>query len=559
MSNALITGVSGLRVHQQMLEVVGNNLANLNTTGFKSQRIRFADLVYQTLSQATSATSNRGGTNPLQIGLGVRVAAIDANLQQGSIESTGGEYDLSIQGKGFFVVNSGTRDLYTRAGAFGLDRSNFLVDPATGFRVQRTGTVGEGDAVNPAFQTSGDNSIEIPVGTSIPGRATTTIALQGNLSATAVGPLATTLTSSQPLLAGGAPATNATPLNSLDTNPVDYVAGDQILITGTNNGAAINATLTVANPPANTTVGSLLTAISAAFAPDATATLDAQGNIVLTANTTGPRTLTLTLADQTAPPNTGSTNWSQHAPVTTVVGKDGDTVNTAIQVFDTQGTARGVTLTFQKQGNNLWDLTASVNPSDGTLTDGQVTGLQFNDDGSFQRVNGTGVGDPFITLQVPGLTNPQTIGFSLGSPNGFDGLTQHGGPTSASALNQDGYTAGALVAVAVAKDGTIEGIFSNGQILPLAQLAIASFTNPGGLTREGDNYYSLSTESGLARLGAAGSEDRGVITQGSLEASNVDVALEFTRLITAQRGFQINARTITVGDQVLQELANILR
>src|SRR5262249_35966745 len=129
MSDALTTGVSGLRVHQRMLEVVGNNLANLNTTGFKAQEIRFADLVYQTLHPATSGSDGTGGTNPVQVGLGVSVATIASNFQQGGLEATGGDFDLAIQGNGFFVVNDGVQDLYTRAGAFAVDKDNFLVDP----------------------------------------------------------------------------------------------------------------------------------------------------------------------------------------------------------------------------------------------------------------------------------------------------------------------------------------------------------------------------------------------------------------------------------------------
>src|SRR5581483_1516084 len=144
MANSLLTGVTGLRVHQQMLDVVGNNLANSNTIGFKSQRLRFGDLVYQTLNQATSASSGQvGGTNPIQIGLGAKVAAIDANLQQGSLETTGRDLDLALQGDGYFVASNGVQEFFTRAGAFGVDAENFLVDPSNGFRLQRFGIVGE--------------------------------------------------------------------------------------------------------------------------------------------------------------------------------------------------------------------------------------------------------------------------------------------------------------------------------------------------------------------------------------------------------------------------------
>src|SRR5688572_12706180 len=152
MANSLFTAVTGLRINQEMLDVVGNNLANSNTTGFKSQRLRFSDLVYQTVSQATSASSNEvGGTNPIQIGLGAQAAAIDPNLQQGSLEATGRDLDLALQGDGYFVARNGTESFFTRAGAFGVDSDNFLVDPANGFRVQRFGTIGEGSPSSPAF------------------------------------------------------------------------------------------------------------------------------------------------------------------------------------------------------------------------------------------------------------------------------------------------------------------------------------------------------------------------------------------------------------------------
>jgi flagellar hook protein FlgE len=165
-------------------------------------------------------------------------------------------------------------------------------------------------------------------------------------------------------------------------------------------------------------------------------------------------------------------------------------------------------------------------------------------------------------MSINGISPPnpaQTITLNFGTPGGFNGLTQFGGATSAAAVDQDGFGAGFLTSVSVASDGVINGVFTNGQILPLAQMAIATFVNPGGLGREGNNLFSLTSQSGEALIGAGGSGGRGLVQQGTLESSNVDVALEFTRLIIAQRGFQVNARTITVGNEVLQELANIIR
>src|SRR5713226_330040 len=227
-NTALYTGVSGLRAHQEMLNVVGNNLANINTTGFKSQRADFADLLYQTLRPAGSTSStSAGGTNPVQVGFGVQVEAIDQNFSQGSLQATRIDLDLALEGAGFFIVNNG-QFFYTRAGAFSKDANNFLVDPATGAFVQRFGNIGEGTGGLPAFQVPGDNRIRLPFGTGIPAKATTTVTLQGNLSANAVGPLAQTLTSSQPFMSGGVPATGATLLNALSDNTTPYVAGDSI-------------------------------------------------------------------------------------------------------------------------------------------------------------------------------------------------------------------------------------------------------------------------------------------------------------------------------------------
>src|SRR5947209_8741002 len=133
MSNSIFTAVSGLRANQQSLDVVGNNLANLNTTGFKGQRVNFSDLLYQTFSPGSASSSSFSGTNPIQVGLGVRPQSVDANFQQGELQATGNPTDLAIQGNGFFIVNEGMQNLYTRSGAFGVDGQNFLIDPGTGF------------------------------------------------------------------------------------------------------------------------------------------------------------------------------------------------------------------------------------------------------------------------------------------------------------------------------------------------------------------------------------------------------------------------------------------
>ena len=341
-------------------------------------------------------------------------------------------------------------------------------------------------------------------------------------------------------------------MNSLDDKQVNYGGTDSLRIQTTTASGTTTTSLSVG---ATSTLGDVVNAINTQFAGAATASIS-NGNIVLTAANTGPNPqLNLVISD--SPGNTGIGGWSNHTMTTTTVGKTADTLNTSIQVFDTQGTAHTLTLTFIKQAAaNTWNMTASIPASDGTMTNNTVTGITFNPDGSFNQITGT---NPFITFQINGLNVPQTIGFNFGTSRSFNGLTQFGGTSTAAAKNQDGFAPGFLSNVSVGSDGTLNGVFTNGQILPIAQLAIATFNNPAGLNREGNNYFNLSSSSGLALLGPGLSGGRGSVQQGVLESSNVDVALEFTRLIIAQRGFQVNARTISTSNDILQDLVTIIR
>jgi flagellar hook protein FlgE len=558
MENLFSSGISGLEAYQNMLDVVGNNLANLDTSGFKSQTIQFADLLYQTSKAATGGNSSggtssgSGGTNPVQIGSGVSAGSIETNLSQGTITNSGNALDLAIQGNGFFVVNNGTQDLYTRAGSFSVNQNGFLVDSASGDMAQRTGTTGEGSATTPAFQTPGNNNIQIAYGGAIPAQATSQMAISGNLSAAATGPLAETLTSRQAFTTSGAAAQSNTLLNNLDGISTPYQTGDEIGISGEDsNGTAVNQTFGVG---AATTLGDLVNAINSDFG-HSTASLDSKGNLILEANQTGPAPLSLTLSDASS--NVGASNWSDHALAETVTGKNGDEVNTGIDVYDSEGTAHNVALTFQKQSNGSWDLTAAIKPTDGTVVSGTVTGIQFNDNGSFRELNGANPGNGTLVFDFNGLSAPQSIALTFGAPNGFEGLTQVGGASSASASGQNGFAAGFLDSVAVTSDGTIQGVFSNGQTIALAQLALASFSNPQGLNREGNNYLSATPSSGLALIGPAQSQGLGSIQGGALESSNVNVSQELTNLIIAQRGYQVNARTVSAENDLLQYLANL--
>ena len=555
MANSLLTGISGLRGHQKMLEVVGNNLANLNTTAFKSSRVIFSDLMYEVQRGTSSSSSGLlGSVNSVQIGTGSRLSQVDVNFAQGNLDSTGNDLDLALDGGGFFVASSAERTYFTRAGAFSLDESGYLSDPSTGFLVKRFGTLGEVETDVPAFQTKGDDRIYVPKGVSIPGQVSTELNVKGNLISTATGPVAQELMSSTPFLTGGVAATPSTLLTDLDNNTVDYVVGDKILIAGRKSDGT-NPAISEMAVDATTTVGQFITELNTAF-PDATVTLNSLGQIVATANTTGPSFLSISFSD--GPTNTGRTDFEENEMIMTNQGKDEDSFSQAVEVFDESGAGHSINLTFTKQADSTWTVNASLSPLDGTMLDDSVVGLAFQPNGSFAQVTGTGLGDANITVQFRGMPSSQTIGLKFGAPSSFDGLTSLGQATSLE-LSPNGFPPGELSEVQIDTDGKVFGLASNGLKIPLAQLAIAAFRNPDGLVAIGNNYYTSSLASGTPDYGTALTGSRGAVRSGQLESSNVDLALEFTRLIIAQRGFSANARTITVTDEILQELTSIIR
>ncbi|GAF84179.1 unnamed protein product, partial [marine sediment metagenome] len=214
MSVALSSGVTGLESYQKMLDIAGDNLANVGTTAFKSSRVTFSQLLSETIKTASQPTSTVGGTNPQQIGHGVGIASITPMMTQGNIANTGNPLDLAIEGDGYFVLNDGAKDLYTRAGALAIDANSRLVDPATGYITQRIGTAGESDG----FQTAGNSNVRIPTDVSMPARATAEVRVAGNLSTTSkfADTQINKLTSNIAFTVGGSPASVTTKISELD-------------------------------------------------------------------------------------------------------------------------------------------------------------------------------------------------------------------------------------------------------------------------------------------------------------------------------------------------------
>jgi len=393
---SLFSGITGLRAHQTMMDVVGNNIANVNTTGFKSSSTIFEDTLSQMVRAAAAPGQGIGGLNPAQVGLGVQLGAISTNFGQGSAQTTNKTSDLMIQGDGFFIMMKGNEEIYTRAGNFNFDTDGRLTNNQ-GFTVQGyPATNGVPDLSKPL------QDITLPAGTTLPPRPSSTVAINGNIASGTTGTITRSATT------------------------YDVLGGEHVLtVTMTYNG----------------------------------------------------------------------TN-----------GFDVDVADSAPGSSTAQGS-----ITFDNTG------AATIAPTQVTFADGTI-----------------------VDIDLAGTTN-------------------FGGPASFDVKSADGYSSGSLEQYKIAPDGSVVGVFSNGQKLTMAQVALANFNNPGGLEKIGNTAFRATTNSGLPQRGIAATGGRGTLISGTLEMSNVDLAAEFTNLIIAQRGFQANSRVVTSSDEMLQDLVNLKR
>lgn len=231
----------------------------------------------------------------------------------------------------------------------------------------------------------------------------------------------------------------------------------------------------------------------------------------------------------------------------------GDERETTITVFDAMGAKNEMKVTFTKASATEWDYQIEV--SDGTVVSGDSGTLTFDETG---RLTTPIPSDPFVFTPDSGADDVE-VELGFGEEGALEGLTQFASPSTAVLKDQDGFTMGDLERFSIDETGTITGAFTNGTTQVLGQLTLADFNNPSGLIRTGDNMFQVSANSGSPVLGFAGEGSQSTITSGALEMSNVDLAQEFTQMITAQRGFQSNARVITTSDEMLQELVQIKR
>ncbi len=342
-------------------------------------------------------------------------------------------------------------------------------------------------------------------------------------------------------------ATANTDLNGLTRNQVPYQVGDGIELSGSDaDGSPVQATFVYGVD--GTSVGDLVTFLSSQYQGATASFQESTGMIQLTADQTGEALLSVVLSDN----GTGSTNWAQLAFTTTTVGTGPDTVTSSMEVFDSAGTSHVVTFEFVRQDDGSWNAIASLPSSSGQVLNGTIQNIRFNQNGSLlSPPSGT------ITVQFNGMGSQQ-IQLDLGTIGGFNGLTQFGSQTTLVARDQDGYPSGELSSMSVTGTGTIQGFYTNGQTSLLGSFGVSVFTNEAGLAEASDNYWIETTNSGQRFLGSGLQSGGGEVIGGALEESNVDTAEEFVRLIQAQRGFQANARLITVQDSMLEEIVNVV-
>ena len=569
LTSALYTGLSGLDVNQTQLNVIGNNIANVNTVAFKSSRAVFTPEFYLTDQSGSAPTETSGGSNPSQRGLGASVGAIEKDFTQGSFETTGKDTDMAIDGNGFFVVNGSAGKSYTREGDFQLNAADELTTNQ-GQYVQGYGTDKNGNIVQGQLQ-----NLLIPGTLTSEAKATGNAQLQGNLDSGGDAASGASILDSgtlQPI--DGVPITDTTALTNVSsdgTTPM-YQVGDKITVNGTKGGRSltpltytVTATSTMKNLEDFFNQGLEIKPDDAnpAGVPAPGATFNTTTNqlqIVGNSGTENALSLSGTAFTSTNP------NMAMTFSPDAASNPTGESVYTSFQAYDSLGNPVNIdvtaTLQSKTDAGTTWQFTAASpdNAAAKTFDDtgtsdasyyGAILGsgtISFDNAG--QYVNSTGT---TLTLDRTGTGATAQQNVTLD----FSKMTSLSDTQSDLTMqSQDGHPLGQITGFAVGSDGTITGNFSNGQTRTLGQVALATFDNPAGLDDTGGNLYQPSADSGAPVITTPTSDNSGAIRSGSLEQSNVDISKEFIDMITASTGFTAASRVITTSDQLLTDLMN---
>lgn len=568
MMRSLYSGVAGLKTHQTRMDVIGNNIANVNTTAYKSSSMTFSELMSQTTQKASgaNATTGVGGTNAKQIGLGVKAGAINTAITtQGSAQSTGNPFDIMITGDNFFVVSNGSENFFTRDGSFYVDGAGNLAMTSTGYNVmgwgvdETTGNIKQ-DTVTALRIMSAANM-------TYPPEATTKANISGILDE-----------NDKDVTSANGKTVN---LNFFDARGYSYTAKFTFKQSGGDktNEYSLELNKILDSTGKEIDISKLKFGNRSQQKMETKVTLNTDaykwdGKVLKTKDGT---TEVANLADifnqdgsLITPQDDAAAQKQQKAldAIAKAYGYEGST-DEFLNLYITSTANKDKQLTIQDLlGNMMAGKTTDVLPADGSAItmEGRYfegTTVVFNKDtGKLESVGGSttnlnvnaafsALGGNFsdVTIDLSECTNYDNKGTStIGATSGdLDGLGT-------------GRRLGDMIGVSIQKDGMIYASYDNGMTKLLGQIATAAFANASGLEKEGDNLYSATLNSGeFDGIGVDITAGGGYMSPGQLEMSNVDLSSEFTEMITTQRGFQANSRIITVSDTLLEELTNLKR
>ncbi len=562
LTNAILTGFTGIKSNQVAVNTIGNNVANLNTTGFKSSRTLFETLFVQTLEGGTAPDENQGGTNPSQIGYGSGVATLQKNFTQGTTEQTGVVTDMAIDGAGFFVLqNPAQTQVYTRAGGFNLNTENLLTAPdgsyVQGFAASDDGTIDTGNL--------GD--IEIPLGVTSDAGATTNAVMVGNLNAGSDVATSGSVSVSAPLtLADGSPAVASTSLATLvDAGGTSQFAdADVIELSHVRKGDIDLPGASFVVGTDGSTLGELASFLETALGIDASDTAVGSPGVTIGDGVSAPvgALVIRSNAGDINALNLGATSVRNStngaAPFAfSTTPATGEGLTTTFLTFDSLGTPVEVRLRLVRESEtdagSVWRFTAE---SAGDTNPGAFIGngtISFDQDGRFVSADGS---DLSIARSATGAVTP--LAFSVDF-SGLTSLTASDGESELQMASQDGFPAGTLTAFEVDQKGVISGTFDNGQKQVFGQVALATFSNNQGLIAQSQNTFAVGANSGAAVIGAPLVGSAGRVNARQLELGNVDLSRELIGLITASTGFSAASRTVRTADDMLQELMLLVR
>lgn len=564
MMRSLYSGVSGLKTHQTKMDVIGNNIANVNTVAYKASSVTFTELMYQTTQNASgpNALTGTAGVNAKQIGLGVTSGAISTSIETaGSAQTTGNPFDLSITGDAFFVVSDGSSNYFTRDGSFYVDAAGNLAMTSNGFNVMgwgvdETGAAIKQDTVSALRILSEDNM-------TYPPEATSEAYISGIVDKND-----TNINSESGKIIN---------LQLYDNLGYGYTAKLSMKAVKSGVDGAYTIELTdildsdnesIMDTYPGISMGSIkedIYATSESVTPDAPFTVSTTG---FTLTSGGTEVAYNTLYDSVA-----GTYSSDLDDLAEAYGYDAeDFVNLMVEDPSVPATVPATTITMatviqnsESGGTPALDdiLTTSTLTILGRQYEGALISYDTNS-GAFEGINAvTTVSAITINMSNSGAYgNFSDINLDFSTSSNYD----NGGTSTVAATNGDtdglgtGRKLGEMSGVSIQNNGMIYATYDNGQTRLLGQIAVSEFANASGLAKEGDNLYASTMNSGeFDGIGVDISSGGGYMSTGVLEMSNVDLAAQFTEMITTQRGFQANSRIITTSDSLLEELVNLKR